>query len=80
MMKKLLNNWKTTAAGLTMIGSSVIHLAFQIRAHEVNENAVTIAFLGVLGGCGFIFAGDASASQPKESPTIKDETSNPKTP
>ena len=62
MMKTLLINWKTTSAGLTMIATSTIHLVFQIRAHEANENSWTIAILAILGGLGLMFAGDANKS------------------
>jgi hypothetical protein len=64
-MKNLLLNWKTTSAGLTMIITSIVHLIFQVRSHEANENAWTIALLATLGGLGLIFAGDSSGSVKK---------------
>lgn len=65
-MKNLLNNWKTTSAGILMIAGSIIHLVFQLKAHTANENTWTIAVTGVVGGAGLLLAGDASASQPKD--------------
>jgi len=62
MIKNLLTNWKTTSAGVAMILTSLIHLAFQIKAHTVDESACTVAALAVLGGVGLIFAGDAAQS------------------
>ena len=65
-MKNLfINNWKTTSAGLLMIGGSAIHLIFSIVQKQANENTYTIAFSAIVGGLGLIFAGDASASTPK---------------
>lgn len=62
MIKQLLVNWKTTSAGLTMIASSSIHLIFQVRGGQADENSWTIAVLAILGGIGLIFAGDSNKS------------------
>ena len=61
-MKQLLQNWKTTSAGLTMIVGSVVHLVFAARAGTANENTWTISLTAVIGGAGLILAGDASQS------------------
>lgn len=67
MLKNLLNNWKTTSAGATMIIGSVVHLVFTYKT--ANENTWTIALIAILGGVGLIFAGDASAKDGTTPPT-----------
>ncbi len=64
-MNTLLTNWKTTSLGLTAIAGAVIHLVFQIKSGEANENAWTIAVGGVIVGLGFLLAGDANKSATK---------------
>lgn len=82
VIKYLRANWKTTSAGITMLAGSVIHLAFSIKAGTANENSWTIAVVGIVGGVGFILAGDASASQqkpqdPSSNPTQPQSSTNP---
>ena len=67
-MKRLLDNWKTTSAGLVMISGAVIHLVFQLRAHAASEADWNATFIAVMGGVGLIAAGDASQSQPPLTP------------
>lgn len=75
-MKNLFTNWKTTSAGLTMIGGSIIHLVFAVKGGRADENTWTIAFGLVVGGAGLIFAGDASQSvQQPPAPAPKVEVS-----
>lgn len=62
MIKNLITNWKTTGIGLSSIFGSVVHLIYQLRSGDANENAWTIAFGGVIIGLGFLFAGDANKS------------------
>ena len=62
-MKNLLSNWKTTSAGLAMIISSVIHLAFAIKSKVADEAAWTTGLMGVVGGVGLLAAGDSSKSE-----------------
>jgi hypothetical protein len=61
-MKNLLQNWKTTAAGLTIIIGSVVHLVFAVRLGHADENTWTVSLTSILAGLGLMFAGDASAS------------------
>jgi hypothetical protein len=68
MIRNLLNNWKTTSAGLLMIAGSVVHLVFAVKAGTANENAWTIAITAILGGIGLLVAGDASATQGQSQP------------
>lgn len=62
MFKNLLKNWKTTAAGLTTIAGSVVHLIFSVRAGTADEAVWTATLTAVVLGVGLILAGDASAS------------------
>lgn len=71
-MKNLLANWKTTSAGLLLIGGSVIHLVFAVRAGKADEATWTVTLTGVTGGIGLIFAGDATASVPKSEASSSD--------
>ena len=66
MMQNLLKNWKTTSAGLVMIGGSIVHLVFAVKAGTANENTWTLTITAVVGGLGLIFAGDASQSAKKD--------------
>ena len=61
-MNNLFRNWKTTSAGLLMIGGAIIHLVFAIISKTANENTWTIALFAVVGGIGLMFAGDSSVS------------------
>ncbi len=54
----MIQNWKTTSTGLLMILGSLTHLAFQIKAHSVDEGAISVAAVGVLGGLGMLLAAD----------------------
>lgn len=65
MLKQLLTNWKTTAAGTTMIIGSVVHLVFSTKAHTGDESTWTVSLTAIVAGLGLMFAGDASASTPK---------------
>ena len=96
-MQKFINNaitnWKTTAAGLSLILGSIVHLIFSIHSGTLNENGVTAVITATLAGLGFIFAGDASASlqsgtssqvvtpgQPTVTSTITQNTAPPSAP
>lgn len=67
-MKKLLSNWKTTSAGLTLIVGSLVPLIFAVKNGTANENNWTTTILAIIGGCGLMFAGDASALPPPTEP------------
>lgn len=65
MIKNLINNWKTTSAGLLMIIGSIVHLVFAVREKTADENTWTISLTAIVGGIGLIVAGDASATPEK---------------
>lgn len=50
-----------------MIGGSVIHLVFAIKAGTATEAVWTVSLTAIVGGTGLIFAGDASATPPPPS-------------
>jgi len=60
IIQQLLKNWKTTSAGFLLIGGSVIHLAFCIKARAADESVWTITLASITGGLGLMFAGDAN--------------------
>lgn len=64
MIAQLLRNWKTTSAGLLLIGGSIIHLIFCIKSHTADESIWTVSFASVVGGLGLMFAGDANVPSP----------------
>ena len=67
-MKNIMNNWKTSSAGIAMILTGVVHLVFQLKAHSLSETDCTATMLAILGGVGLIYAGDASAPPPPPKP------------
>lgn len=64
MIQQLLKNWKTTSAGLLLIGGSTIHLVFCIKSHTADESIWTVTFASIIGGLGLMFAGDANVPPP----------------
>lgn len=78
MIKSLLTNWKTSSAGILMVGGSLIHLGYQIYQKTANENTWQGCLVGLVSGLGLIFAGDAGAKPPTGSYT--DKTFAKKTP
>jgi uncharacterized membrane protein YhiD involved in acid resistance len=69
MIKSLFANWKTTSAGLTMIVGAAVHMGYAIHAHGLTEADCTGSLIAIIGGIGFIAAGDANVNpptQPKE--------------
>lgn len=62
MIKNLLTNWKTTSAGLAMIISSAVHLAYAVAHGTADESTWTTGLMGIVGGIGLVAAGDATAS------------------
>jgi hypothetical protein len=69
MLKNLTKNWKTSSAGVLMIGSAIVQLTFAIRGGGDTESAWNTALIAVVGGIGLIFAGDSSApAKPIEPP------------
>ena len=72
MIKNLLNNWKTTSAGLTMIIGSVVHLVFTVQGHVASETVWTVSLTAIVAGLGLIFAGDASKSVDNHAETLQE--------
>lgn len=68
-IQNLIRNWKTTSAGLLLIGGSVIHLCFSF--HTADEATWTASFTAVLGGLGLMFAGDANVPSATSVQTAK---------
>lgn len=66
MITNLTKNWKTTSVGATMVGGAIIHLVFAIKNKTADENTWTITFGAIIGGLGFVFAGDADKSATKD--------------
>lgn len=62
MIKQLLNNWKTSAAGLTIVITAVVHMVYAIHNHALSEPDCAGSLIAVVTGLGFVFAGDSSAS------------------
>jgi hypothetical protein len=70
-MKNLLQNWKTTSAGLSMILGSVVHLGFAIKNHTADETTWTTTSIAIIGGLGLLFAGDANPTGQPPAPPVK---------
>lgn len=68
-MKQLVNNWKTSSIGITLISGSIVHLVFKVKSGHSAEGDWNAAIMGIVAGLGMIFAGDASATQPPANPT-----------
>jgi hypothetical protein len=67
MINKLIQNWPISSAGLLMILSNVIHLAFMFKAGTADETTVERAATGILGGLGLIFTGHRLATNSQNS-------------
>lgn len=63
MIRNLLDNWKTTSAGLLAISAAILRLIFIIKAGNADEATWMGAITGVVAGIGLISAGDASKSK-----------------
>lgn len=58
-----MKNWKTTSAGLGIIGMVIITVVFAIHGgHGWDMTVWTGALTGLIGGFGLIVAGDAGSS------------------
>jgi hypothetical protein len=64
-LKSLSSNWKTTSAGLIMIGYSLVDLGFAIYGKTVDPHSVKSTIVSIVGGIGLILAGDAASSVTK---------------
>lgn len=65
-VKNMIKNWRTTAAGLSMIITALCHLGFGWYHMALDEQATTTTILGVVCGVGLILAGDSKASLTKD--------------
>lgn len=63
MFQYLLDNWKTTSAGLTTIIGSVVHLIFSINSGTATETVWTVSLTAIVLALGLIFARDASGAK-----------------
>ena len=72
IIKQAMNNWKTTSLGILMGGGSIIHLAYSVYHQTSNENTWQGCLIGVVGGIGLIFAGDAGAKPAATPPPTPD--------
>jgi hypothetical protein len=64
MIKNLLNNWKTTSAGITAIVTAAVHLAFAIHSRALTETDCTASIIAIVTGIGLMAAGDSGAQNP----------------
>ena len=63
MIKNLLDNWKTTAAGLSSITTGIVRLVLAIRGDNMDELVLTGSIGLIITGIGLLAAGDASKSK-----------------
>ena len=63
MIKNLLDNWKTTSAGLSSITTGFVRLYLAIKHGTVDEVSLTGAIGLIIVGIGLLAAGDASKSK-----------------
>lgn len=66
MIRNLLNNWKTTSAGVAAIVGAGVHLTFAIKNHTADESTWTTSLLSIATGVGLLAAGDAATSVTKQ--------------
>ena len=63
MIKNLLDNWRTTSAGLTSIIVSAVHLVWAVTHGTADENTWTTHLLVIVLGVGALASGDAAKSK-----------------
>lgn len=61
-MTNLINNWKTSSAGIVLILTGLIHIGFGILHKSINETDFTTTMVSIVTGVGLIVAGDGSKS------------------
>ncbi len=73
-MKNIFANWRTSYIGIGMIVAGVTHLCFHVfKFKDADENMWKNDLMGIAGGFGLIYAGDAAASASKAEVTqVKD--------
>src|ERR1019366_2784771 len=59
MFQRLIANWKTTSAGVLMIGGAIVHMLFN---RPLTEPMLMMGVTAIVGGLGLLFAGDANVS------------------
>lgn len=62
MLSSITSNWKTSSAGIVLILTGLIHLAFGIIHKTVSETDFTTTAVSIVTGVGLIVAGDGSKS------------------
>lgn len=61
-MNNVIKNWKTTSAGVVLILTGLIHIAFGIIHKSITETDFTTTMVSIVTGVGLIVAGDGTAS------------------
>jgi hypothetical protein len=64
-LQSLSTNWKTTSAGLTMIGYSLVDCGFAWYNKTLDAHTMKSTIVSIIGGIGLMLAGDASSSVTK---------------
>lgn len=62
MIKNLLVNWKTSAAGVGLIVTSVVALGAALATHTSTQILWSTSIMGIFAGLAALAAGDATAS------------------
>jgi hypothetical protein len=63
MIQKLFSHWKTSCVGVGMIVLGLVHLVYALMHHALTEVDCGATIMSILGGIGFISAGDAANSE-----------------
>lgn len=57
-----MNNWKTTAAGISAIVGGLVRAYFAYQSGQINEEAVMTTATAILTGIGLILAKDSDVT------------------
>lgn len=66
MIKNLFANWKTSSIGVGMIVLGVVHFVYAIMHRALTEVDCGATIMSILGGIGFLAAGDANVNPPTQ--------------
>lgn len=61
-MNNLVQNWKTSSAGIVLILTGLIHLGYGLFNKTITEQDFTTTMISIVTGIGLIVAGDGSKS------------------
>lgn len=61
-MNNLINNWKTSSAGIVLIITGLIHIVFGLIHKSISEQDFTTTMVSIVTGIGLIVAGDGGKS------------------